>query len=129
MKCPNCLSEMIFIISDLNPKCAESYCPNEIDCVNTNSMSFITKDLKQWDCYYYCFSFNKNIDGESKIFKLLGSNNPLICKKYTSLVQDINGSVYFEILSVNFIPISKNDNLHIEVCKLFDKLFKLSNFS
>lgn len=108
-------------------------------------MGVLTNDPNPWECYSYHFAFLDN----GIWYKLSGDNGET--RLFTEKEEEIDGStigpltlgksgfpyklvykwrywdvVQKELFKANFIPISTDNDMHIEAWKLFEKLKKYS---
>lgn len=132
MNCPTCLSIMK-CISAINP-IPGFYGKNRMDlhcyiCRARTHMGVITEDPKEWICHEYNFSFVDNwttyyLSGYDKLVDPYHQHrNP---NERATILSDWSGN---QMVKIDFIPISTNNDMHIEAKKLFYKLKNLVIFS
>lgn len=138
MLCPTCLTTMR-CHSQIHPLPREPHRQRmDLHCVNKSClavchMGVITEDPKEWVCHDYNFSFN--ID--SKIYYLQGYDyvvDPFHQRrdpfsKRTILFQpEIRGN-FKTVISIDFIPLSTNNDMHERAWDLFYRLYNLIGFA
>lgn len=133
MKCPNCQSlmtcesEIHQVPHQPGRERMDLHCIRR--CGGRCHMGVITEDPKEWICHEYNFSFyHKNrsyhLYGHDKLVDPYNQHRKPDSRK--TVLSNIYG---LELVTMDFVPITTGDDMHLEAWNLFHRLRNLVIFS